>query len=289
MGHPSYILSQLERKADEHEEVLRRIPAIQDVQSAWSLLLYCAVPRASYWSRTVQPELTAAFAERHDKDVWTCLCEILQINMVGPKVVSSASLPVTLGGVGLGSAVRIREASFWASWADCLKMVTERHPSIATAMIEGITQKSQGCMGSVARSGEALQKIGREVPSWMELSEGSDQTTKGPRKETPQNHSTGGRKWRRLQSTSIFVRQLCGPVESHRTGTSPFSKWPASFRPVDSIAGPPRLQDGFQTLPSGPLAPSPLAHSPFLSAVVVVAAYLTPMAITEQRVRQSGS
>ena len=29
------------------------------------------------------------------------------------------------------------------------EMVTERHPSIATAMIEGITQKSQGYMGSV--------------------------------------------------------------------------------------------------------------------------------------------
>ena len=145
-----YILSQLDQKADEHEELLRRIPAIQDVQSAWLLLLYCAVPRANYWFRTVQPELTAAFAERHDKDVWTCLCEILQINKVGPKVVSSASLPVTLGGVGLGSALRIREAAFWASWADCLEMVTERHPSITTAMIEGITQKSQGCMGSVA-------------------------------------------------------------------------------------------------------------------------------------------
>ena len=68
-GHPS----QLELKADEHEELLRRIPAIQDVQAAWLLLLYCAVPRVNYWLRTVQPELTASFAERHDKDVWTCL------------------------------------------------------------------------------------------------------------------------------------------------------------------------------------------------------------------------
>ena len=29
-----------------------------------------------------------------------------------------------------------------SSWADCLKMVRERHPSIATAMIEVITKKS---------------------------------------------------------------------------------------------------------------------------------------------------
>ena len=103
VGHPYYILSQLEQKADEHEELLRRIPAIQDVQSAWLL----PFPEPNYWFKTVQ----------------------LQINMVGPKVVSNASLPVTLGGVGLGSALRIREASFWASWADCLERVTERHPS----------------------------------------------------------------------------------------------------------------------------------------------------------------
>ena len=194
MGHPSYILSQLEQKADEHEELLRRIPAIQDVQSAWLLLLYCAVPRANYWFRTVQPELTAAFAERHDKDVWTCLCEILQINMVGPKVVSSASLPVTLGGVGLGSALRIREAAFWASWADCLEMVTERHPSIATAMIEGITQKSQDacCLWlAVAKHSRRLEC--RCLLGWN-CQRGSDQTTKGHRKGTPQNHSMGGRR-----------------------------------------------------------------------------------------------
>ena len=49
------------------------------------------------------------------------------------------------------------------------------------------------------------------------------------------------------------------------TSTSPFPEWPVSFRPVDSIAGPSRLQDGFRTLPSSPLPP-------FLSAVVLVAA-----------------
>ena len=120
VGHPSYILAQLEQKADEHKE----------------LLLYCAAPRANYLLRTVQPEFTASFAKRHDKDFWTCLCDILQIDGARSNVVSSASLPPSLGGVGLASACRIREAANWASWADCLEMVRNRHPSIATAMIE---------------------------------------------------------------------------------------------------------------------------------------------------------
>ena len=58
-------------------------------------------------------------------------------------------------------------------------------------------------------------------------------------------------------STAVYkhFRQLIALFESHGTGTSPFSEWPASFRPVDSIAGPPCLQDGFRTFPSGPFAP----------------------------------
>ena len=171
VGHPRYILSQLEQKADEHKELLRRIPFIQDLQAAWLLLLYCATPRANYWLRTVQPELTGPFAERHDKDLWSCLTDILQISAVHPDLVASASLPLPLGGVGLGSAQKVREAANWASWADCLEMVSERHPTIAAAMIEGITQRTPGCLGSVARSAEALENNGTEIPSWTALSD----------------------------------------------------------------------------------------------------------------------
>ena len=92
VGHRKYILSQLEQKADEHKELLRRIPFVQDVQPAWLLLLlYCAVPRANFWLRTVQPEMTVSFAERHDQDLWACLSGILQVDVPCAEVVSSAS------------------------------------------------------------------------------------------------------------------------------------------------------------------------------------------------------
>ena len=160
VGHRKYILSQLEQKADEHKELLRRIPFVQDVQAAWLLLLYCAVPRANFWLRTVQPEMTVSYAERHDQDLWACLSDVLQVDVPCSEVVSSASLPLSLGGVGLGSAQRIRQAANWASWADCLEMVQARHPTVAAAMIEGITRNTQGCMGSVAQSAHALEEIG---------------------------------------------------------------------------------------------------------------------------------
>ena len=283
MGHPSYILFQLEQKADEHEELLRRIPAIQDVQLAWLLLLYCAVPRANYWFRTVQPEFTAAFAERHDKDVWTCLCEILQINTVDPKVVSSASLPVTLGGVGLGSAVRIREASFWASWADCLEMVTERHPSIATAMIEGITQKSQGCMGSVARSGEALQKVGMEMPSWMELSEGVRPNNQGPQERDPTEawvaEGSVAAVHEHFRETTLWP--CLSPTEQAqvRSQSGPLASVPLTALPVHRIS----------RMDSEPFRVVLLRRLRLPLPLSVRRCSCGPMAFTEQRVRQSGS
>ena len=209
---PDYILAQLEQKVDEHKEFLRRIPVIQDVQSAWLLLLYCAAPRANFWLRTVQPELTASFAKRHDQDLWTCLCDILQIDGARSTVVSSASLPLSLGGVGLGSACRIREAANWASWADCLEMVKNRHPSIATAMIEGITQRPEGCMGTVARTTEALEKVGMEIPTWSELSEGARPDHTWPRERDPTEPQHG---WQQVASTLVHEHNretICGPV-----------------------------------------------------------------------------
>ena len=47
-----------------------------------------------------------------------------------------AFLPFWLGGLGLASAVRGRAAAHWASWADCLRMVRKRHPSVVVLGLE---------------------------------------------------------------------------------------------------------------------------------------------------------
>ena len=47
-------------------------------------------------------------------------------------------LAILVGGLGLASAVRVRAAAHWASWADCLRMVRKRHPSVADTMVLGL-------------------------------------------------------------------------------------------------------------------------------------------------------
>ena len=77
------------------------------------------------------PELTAEFAAEQDRNVWRCLAEILRVRDVERGAIASSSLPLTLGGVGVGGALRLRDAAHWGSWADCLEMVRARHPQVA--------------------------------------------------------------------------------------------------------------------------------------------------------------
>ena len=115
VGSSEYVLAQLVQKVED------RIPQVQDVQAAWLLLLFCASPRANYWLRTLQPEFTEDFGRRHDENVFKCLCRILHIGSLPGDVRAATSLPLTLGGLGVGAAMRIRDAAHWGSWAGWCK------------------------------------------------------------------------------------------------------------------------------------------------------------------------
>ena len=76
-GSTEYVRQFLEEKADEHRTLFQRIPMVEDPQPAWLLLLMCALTRANFWLRGVQPEWTSIFAETHDAHVWECIRRIL--------------------------------------------------------------------------------------------------------------------------------------------------------------------------------------------------------------------
>ena len=96
LGHWSHVKAQLRSKAASHRVLLDRIPAIQDLQSAWLLLLFCASPRENYFLKVVHPISSQAFANEHDQ--WEV-----------------ASVPQCLGDLGLRSAARTARAAYWAS------------------------------------------------------------------------------------------------------------------------------------------------------------------------------
>ena len=115
---------------------------MQDVQGAWLLLVHCASARANYFLRSVRPEAVAEYAGLHDAGLWECLSRILQVDLstCGQDTHDVATLLLALGGLGLRSAERTSVPAYWASWADCMPMIGERHPQVAerlAATLEG--------------------------------------------------------------------------------------------------------------------------------------------------------
>ena len=55
-----------------------------------------------------------------------------------------ASLPLSLGGLGLLSAQRVRFAANWASWSDSLAMIQRRHPDVAATIVRAFRVHNTG-------------------------------------------------------------------------------------------------------------------------------------------------
>ena len=142
---------------------------IQDLQCAWLLLLYCCGARANCTLRVVHPELTAGFAVHHDASLRRCFSHLLG---VAPASIfwDQASLPLCLGGLGLRSATLLARPAFWASWADCLEMIHQRHPTVCARIVDALhAQHPSFHLDGVRASGENPASAGFHAPSWQEL------------------------------------------------------------------------------------------------------------------------
>ena len=169
MGHPDFVSAHgLTAKIREHEQLLSRIPAVPDLQSAWSLLVHCATARATFLLRVVRPEMTQRFASAHDAQPWECLCHLL-----GATQNHMATLPLALRD-GLRSAMRTRTAAYWASCGDCLSMIRAHHPAVVTQMIAHLQNPGQSpCLDAGAEAGRGLLGVSGFVPpSWEALANG---------------------------------------------------------------------------------------------------------------------
>ena len=126
--------------------------------------LMCAATSANFWLRAVLPEQTESFA-----GVMAPTCGGLR-TILGPegaldsaKVVSSSC-----HSLGLTSAERSRVAGQWSSWAHCIHMIKQRHPSVADTSIMGIDPSP--CI-AVKNCHGTLEETGLEIPSWRTLAD----------------------------------------------------------------------------------------------------------------------
>ena len=79
LGHRDFVAAALGRKQDDQALLFQRIPAVPHLQSAWLLLLLCALPRCNYLLRALPPATTATYAAAHDNEVLRCLTQLLGV------------------------------------------------------------------------------------------------------------------------------------------------------------------------------------------------------------------
>ena len=85
-----------------------------------------------------------------------------------------ASLPLSKGGLGLRSAVHLRFAAHWGSWADCLHMVKARHPMISGMMVRALASADRSpTIQAVLSCERTLRDSGFDAPNWEDLAEGA--------------------------------------------------------------------------------------------------------------------
>ena len=115
MGKPAYVAAHAAARLEDERRLLAQLPLLPDVQRAWALLMYSAVPRANHLLRTLPPSQSRTYALAHDAALRDTLSALL--GRRAPLTSESwparqATLPHRLGGAGLRSAERIARGAY---------------------------------------------------------------------------------------------------------------------------------------------------------------------------------
>ena len=115
VGHHAFVQKWLPDKEGSHLQLFSRIPAVQDAQCAWLLLLMCAGPRANHLLRNLPPSEVSNFSQNHDNHLRACLADIIAMPVPDGVTTEVVQLPFREGGLGLRIAARLAPAAYWAS------------------------------------------------------------------------------------------------------------------------------------------------------------------------------
>ena len=177
LGKPEFVRAQGAKRMDEERRFLDVLPTLPDLQCAWLLLYFCAVPRAIHMLRSVPPEQVLEYAAEHDEAIWRTV--VLLLGVVQSVANTShfiGQLPCRLGGLGLRSAVRTAPAAYWSAWADALPVLARRFPEVARryqALSDSEADMIPDCLSAVSDARRALHEIGFPLPSFLEILAGA--------------------------------------------------------------------------------------------------------------------
>ena len=77
VGSQAFVQRFLANRLDVQTRLWERLRQVPDLQSAWLLLLYCAVPRANHLLRSVPPDMVAEYARAHDDGIWETFLDLI--------------------------------------------------------------------------------------------------------------------------------------------------------------------------------------------------------------------
>ena len=193
----------LEVKSDSHGTLLARIPAVQDLQAAWLILLLGASARANCSGHS--PGYLRFFLQ-HDRSLRRCLSTLVGAE-IPEHTFDLASLPLSLGVLGLQSAQRVWHAANWPSGAI---------PSQWWSNVTRTLRASWFVHCKVAAQGQVLVDAGFPVAVW-DLARGlrPDPTPD----EDPSNPKHGWQYWATQPLDGQFIDAVVWPrlPDSSRT------------------------------------------------------------------------
>ena len=131
--------------------------------------------------RVVEPRTVEDFCRTHGGQLWA--------DPVGQplEVWQTASMPLALGGLGLRSASRVSQPAYWASWADSLVVIGQRHPTVASKLVgelEGMPS-TPFLNAAVEARRHLTRTMGFEPPSWHEVAAGARPPFRDPENFEP--------------------------------------------------------------------------------------------------------
>ena len=233
------------------------------MQSAWLLLVHCAVARANFFLRSISPGQTSTFASHHDDQIWACLCTLFGVDPASITHSSriGATLPLRLGGLGLSSAVRLRHAAHWASWVD----IRMAHPIVARTIIEAVgandpAQAAQGVVSSI----HSLRTVGFVIPSWDDLIR--ERPNHGSVEEDPSQPCYGRQQDAAAALHKVFLEEEVRPLlDEPKDALLRSQGGPLASVPFTSL--PTLRETTFAPQPFHPSPPSTPCYSPLCTLV----------------------
>ena len=77
VGSEAFVQRFLRHRLADQSQLWDKLRGVPDLQSAWLLLLYCAVPRANHLLRAIPPDLVAGYAHAHDDGIWETFLDLI--------------------------------------------------------------------------------------------------------------------------------------------------------------------------------------------------------------------